>query len=72
LMMQGSMAASGYMSAEGIVIHHLASRFSFKATSENDAAPKGLVLDGLFSRPGRVFSVDGSPAPVDPRHDGAL
>jgi hypothetical protein len=39
----GSYAALGFMKPEGVVIFHHASRQMFKATIENDEAPKGKV-----------------------------
>jgi RNA ligase len=37
----GSVAAPGFMSPEGIVLFHKASRYLFKVTLENDEKPKG-------------------------------
>ena len=40
---QGSMAASGFMRPEGVVIYHTASKALFKVTLEKDEMPKSLV-----------------------------
>jgi hypothetical protein len=39
----GSIAAPGFMDAEGIVIYHTAANFCFKVTLKNDETPKSLV-----------------------------
>lgn len=39
----GSLAVSGWMKPEGIVVFHLGGNLYFKATLENDAIPKSLV-----------------------------
>lgn len=39
----GSIASSGFMRPEGIVIYHKAANEMFKVTLENDEEPKGLV-----------------------------
>jgi hypothetical protein len=38
---EGSVAAPGFMSPEGIVVYHTASRSLFKVTLERDEEPKG-------------------------------
>jgi hypothetical protein len=39
----GSLAAPGFMDAEGIVIYHTASGVGFKKTLKNDETPKSLA-----------------------------
>ena len=39
----GSAAAPGFMSPEGVVVFHVASQTAFKVTAENDESPKGRV-----------------------------
>jgi hypothetical protein len=39
----GSQAAPGFMRPEGVIVWHEAARQAFKATLENDEAPKGQV-----------------------------
>jgi hypothetical protein len=41
LELTGSIAATGFMKPEGVVIYHTASRSYFKKTIENDEKPKG-------------------------------
>lgn len=43
LTINGSQAAPGWMTPEGIVVFHVASGSLFKRTCENDEAPKGQV-----------------------------
>ncbi len=43
LALLGSKAAPGFMSPEGVVVFHEAAGQVFKATLENDEAPKGLM-----------------------------
>lgn len=43
LKVNGSKAAPGYMTPEGIVVFHVASRTLYKVTCEKDASPKSLV-----------------------------
>ena len=38
---EGSLAAPGYMNAEGVVVYHKACGTLFKKTLEKDEAPKG-------------------------------
>jgi len=39
----GSVAAPGYMNAEGVVVYHVHGNLFFKVTLMNDEKPKGLV-----------------------------
>ncbi len=43
---RGSVASSGFMSPEGIVIWHSVSNRMFKVTLDNDAVPKSVVTNG--------------------------
>lgn len=43
LRVEGSVAAPGFMSPEGIVVYHTASRSLFKVTLDRDGEPKGAV-----------------------------
>ena len=45
LSLKGSQAAPGFMSPEGIVVYHIASRTMFKVTLDNDAKPKGAIIE---------------------------
>jgi len=38
-----TIAFSGYMKPEGIVVFHVAGNVMFKATIENDGIPKGSI-----------------------------
>jgi hypothetical protein len=40
---EGSVAAPGFMDAEGIVVYHIAGNVGFKKTIKNDEKPKSLV-----------------------------
>lgn len=43
LIFHGSVAASGFMKPEGIIVFHTAANIGFKITCENDEKPKGQV-----------------------------
>lgn len=43
LEIDGSLAASGFMAPEGVVVYHTAANLCLKATIENDELPKALV-----------------------------
>lgn len=43
LRQEGSVAAPGFMDAEGIVVYHIAGNVGFKVTLKDDELPKSLV-----------------------------
>jgi len=43
----GSIAVEGFMRPEGIVVYHVAGNLYFKATIENDEAPKSIIKGEL-------------------------
>jgi hypothetical protein len=41
----GSLANTGYMNPEGIVVYHTAGNVMFKKTIKDDEVPKGSIAD---------------------------